>query len=44
VLIEMITRKRIPKKIEGLINGVGLILLLLLSFVIMIKDVVGLII
>ena len=44
VLIEMITRKRIPKKIEGLINGVGLMLLLLLSFVIMIKDVVGLII
>jgi regulator of sigma E protease len=44
VLVEMITRKRIPKKIEGLINGVGLILLLLLSFVIMIKDVVGLII
>ena len=44
VFIEMITRKRIPKKIEGMINGIGLILLLLLSFVIMIKDVVGLII
>ena len=44
VLIEMVTRKRIPKKIEGLINGIGLMLLLLLSLVIMVKDVIGLII
>ncbi len=44
VLIEMITRKRLPKKVEGLINSVGLMLLLLLSFVIMIKDVIGLVI
>ena len=44
VLVEMITRKRLPKKVEGIINGVGLILLLILSFVIMIKDVIGLII
>ena len=44
VLIEMITRKRFPKKVEGLINSVGLMLLLLLSFVIMIKDVIGLVI
>lgn len=44
VLFEMITRKRLPKKLEGIINSVGLILLLLLSFVIMIKDVIGLIV
>ncbi len=39
LLIEMITRKRIPVKVEGIINGVGLALLLLLSVVIMFKDV-----
>jgi len=44
VLFEIITRKRLPKKVEGIINSVGLILLLILSFVIMIKDVIGLII
>ena len=44
VLFEMITRKKIPPKIEGIVNGVGLILLLILSFVIMIKDVIGLVI
>ena len=44
VLVEMITRKRLPKKVEGLVNGIGLILLLLLSFLIMIKDVIGLVI
>lgn len=38
-LIEMITRKRIPAKIEGIINTVGLILLLGLSAVIMVKDI-----
>ena len=43
-VFEMITRKRVPKKIEGIVNGVGLAILLLLSFVIMIKDVVQLII
>ena len=43
VLFEMITRKRVPEKIEGMINTVGLMVLLLLSFVIMIKDVVQLI-
>ena len=43
ILIEMITRKKLPQKVEGIINGVGLILLLGLSFVIMIKDVVQLI-
>lgn len=44
LIIEMISRKRLPKKLEGIINGVGLILLLILSFVIMIKDVIGLVI
>ena len=44
ILIEMITRKRIPAKVEGIINGVGLMLLLGLSLVIMVKDIVQLII
>ena len=44
IAIEMITRKRIPAKVEGVINGVGLILLLGLSLVIMVKDVFQLII
>ncbi|MBQ7363476.1 MAG: site-2 protease family protein [Clostridia bacterium] len=44
ILIEMITRKRLPTKVEGIINAVGLIVLLGLSFIIMIKDVVQLII
>ncbi len=43
VLFEMITKKRVPKKIEGMINAIGLMALLLLSFVIMIKDVIQLI-
>jgi regulator of sigma E protease len=44
ILIEMITRKKLPKKVEGMVNTVGLMALLLLSFVIMIKDVIQLII
>ena len=43
-LFEIITRKRIPKKIEGIVNGVGLMLLLGLSLVIMVKDIVQIII
>ena len=43
LLFEMITKKKLPKKIEGTINAVGLMALLLLSFVIMIKDVIQLI-
>lgn len=39
VIIEMITRKKIPARIEGIINTVGLAVLLLLSVIIMIKDV-----
>ena len=42
-LIEMITRKKLPPKVENTINAVGLMLLLGLSFVILIKDVVTLI-
>ena len=42
ILVEMITRKKLPPRIEAAINGVGLMLLLLLSVIIMIKDVVGL--
>jgi regulator of sigma E protease len=42
ILIEMVTRKKIPPKIEGLINGIGLMVLLGLSLVIMVKDVIQL--
>ncbi len=42
-LVEMITKKRMPEKVESIINGVGLILLVGLSVVIMIKDIIGLI-
>ena len=44
VLFEMITKKRVPPKVEGLINGIGLALLLGLSLVVMVKDVIQLII
>ncbi|MBP3591192.1 MAG: site-2 protease family protein [Clostridia bacterium] len=39
LLIEMITRKKIPPRVESMIHGIGLILLLGLSVVIMFKDV-----
>lgn len=42
LLIEMITKKRMPQKVEGMINAIGLMVLLALSAVIMVKDVVGL--
>lgn len=42
ILIEMITRKKLPPNVESTINAVGLAVLLGLSFIIMIKDVVGL--
>lgn len=44
ILFEMITRKRVPPKIEGMINAIGLSLLLLFSFFVMIKDIVQLLI
>ncbi len=44
VTAEMITRKRIPPKVEGMINFIGLALLLGLSAVILVKDIIQLII
>ena len=44
ILVEMVTKKRVPPKVEGLVNGIALILLVLLSLVVMVKDVIGLII
>ena len=44
ILFEMITRKRIPKKIESAVNAIGLLLLLAFSLIIMVKDVIALII
>ena len=43
ILIEMVTRKKMPPKVEQMINGIGLVLLLGLSAVILIKDVFQLI-
>lgn len=42
ILYEMITRKKIPAKIEQTINAVGLMVLLGLSAIIMVKDIFGL--
>lgn len=44
ILIEMITRKRIPRKIETAINAAGLMLLLGLMLAVTVKDVIQLII
>ena len=44
VLVEMITKKKLPAKVENTINAVGLALLLGFSVFIMIKDVIQLII
>ena len=44
LLFEMVTRKRVPPKIEGIVNAVGLFVLLAFSFFIMIKDIVALVI
>ena len=43
LLIEIVTRKKIPAKVERIINGVGLALLLGLSAVVLIKDIIQLI-
>ena len=43
IFIEMITGKKLPPRLENIINAVGLILLLTLSVVIMFKDVFQLI-
>ncbi len=42
LIVEMITKKRIPEKIENAVNGVFLALLMGLSVIVMIKDVIGL--
>ena len=39
-IIELIVRKPVPKKIEGMIHGVGLLLLLALLTVVTLKDIV----
>ena len=39
LLIEMVTRKKIPPKVESMIHGIGLVLLLALSVIIMFKDI-----
>ncbi len=39
LLIEIITRKKLPAKVEGIINATGLVLLLGLSAVVMVKDI-----
>lgn len=43
ILIEMITRKKIPAKVEGVINTVGLFILFALMIVILFKDTISLI-
>ena len=42
ILAEMITRRKIPAKVEATINAVGLAVLLGLSAIIMVKDIFGL--
>lgn len=43
IMIEIITRKKIPQRVEKIINGVGLVLLLGLSAVVLVKDIIQLI-
>jgi regulator of sigma E protease len=43
ILIEMISRRRLPKKLEDTINMVGLMVLFGLSIIIMIKDFISLV-
>ena len=42
-LIELVTKKKLPGKIEGIINAAGLIILLMFMGIVMIKDAVQLI-
>ena len=41
LLVEMIIRRPIPKKFEGMVHGIGLILLLLFMAFITVKDIWG---
>ena len=43
ILIEMITRKKIPAKIEGMINGIGLAILFIFMIIVLFKDAFSLI-
>ena len=43
LIFEMVTKKRLPTKVEGMINAIGLGALLLFSLLIMIKDIIQLI-
>lgn len=43
MLIELVTRKKVPQKIEGIIHTVGIIILLLFMAVITFKDIIQLI-
>lgn len=43
ILIEMITRKKIPPKIEGIINGAGLAILFVFMIIVLLKDTISLI-
>ncbi len=43
VFVEMITGKKLPAKVEGTINGIGLLILLGLSVLILFKDIFALI-
>ena len=38
--IEMVTKKKLPPKVEGMIRGIGFALIMLLAVVIMFKDVI----
>jgi regulator of sigma E protease len=42
IFVEMIIRKPIPKKFEGIVHGVGLALLLLIMLLITFKDIIAL--
>ena len=39
LLIEMVTRKKLPAKVEEMINMIGLLVLLGFSFIVLIKDI-----
>lgn len=41
ILVEMIIRRPVPKKAEGMVHAVGLLLLLALIAVITVKDIIG---
>ena len=43
LLIELITRKKVNQKIEGMVHFIGLMLLMLLMFVIMGNDIIKLV-